>query len=161
MAIVWRAGTSPGAFLKGLTYEGLWKHWQKLGLKTVKRHIAIIPPKNVWRHLKAAFKDFNITEELLDDYVLLCLKPVYGLSEAPLAWQLFLHEFLRELGGIQSNFDDCYWYWPSKTPGKLPMSALTTHVDHLDTHGQQKWLDKTVEAIISKFGKLGRPTLPF
>ena len=150
-----------GAFLKGLTYEQLWKYLKKLGLKTVEREIAIVPPKNVWRHLKQLSSEFDIPEDELNDYVLLCLKPVYGLSEAPLAWQLFLHQCLRELGGIQSNFDECYWYWPKKTPGRLPSSALTTHVDDLGTHGKQRWLDETFEALVKKFGKLTRQTLPF
>ena len=49
-----------GAFLKGLTYQDLWRALRELGLNTVERMIAIIPPRNVWRHLKKLSKKFNI-----------------------------------------------------------------------------------------------------
>ena len=149
-----------GAFLKGLTYEALWKCLRELGLKVVERKIAIVPPRNVWRHLSAISKDFLIEESELDDYVLMCLKPVYGLSEAPLAWQLFLHKYLKELGGIQSHFDECYWYWPAKLPGQWPTSSLTTHVDDLAVQGKNDWLNRTYQKMLTKFGKLTRQTLP-
>ena len=150
-----------GAFLKGLTYEALWKCLRKLGLHTVERLVAITPPRNVWRHLKKLSKEFNISEDALDEFVLLCLKPVYGLSEAPLAWQLFLHQFLRELGGLQSLFDECFWFWPSEHEGTWPTAALTTHVDDLAARGKRSWLDWAYSKMLEKFGKLTRQSLPF
>ena len=150
-----------GAFLKGLTYEALWQCLRKLGLHTVERLVAIVPPRNVWRHLKALSKEFDIPEDLLDEFVLLCLKPVYGLSEAPLAWQLFLHQFLRDLGGIQSLFDECFWFWPSEHAGTWPTASLTTHVDDLAARGKRVWLDWAYSKMLGKFGKLTRQCLPF
>ncbi|OLQ14518.1 hypothetical protein AK812_SmicGene1358 [Symbiodinium microadriaticum] len=150
-----------GAFLKGLTYKELWKCLKELGLHTVERLIAIVPPHNVWRHLRKLSKKFAIPEDDLANWVLLCLKPVYGLSEAPLAWQLFLHKFLRELGGIQSHFDECFWYWAAPKPGRWPTSSLTTHVDDLAARGKRTWLDNTFELMVKKFGKLTRQKLPF
>ena len=150
-----------GAFLKGLTYKELWRALRELGLQTVERLIAIDPPRNVWRHLKRLGKRFNIPEEDLHLYVLLCLKPVYGLSEAPLAWQLFLHKFLRELGAQQSHFDENYWFWPDNTQGAWPRSSLTTHVDDLAVEGFKRWLDETFTLMVKKFGKLSRESLPF
>ena len=148
-----------GAFLKGLTYDALWKG--ELGLNTVERMIAIIPPLNVWRHLRKLSKKFAIPESELHLWALLCLKPVYGLSEAPLAWQLFLHKYLRELGGRQSHFDECYWYWPAPKPGAWPLSSITTHVDDLAVEGFKQWLDEVFQRMVKKFGKLTRQTLPF
>ena len=43
-----------GAFLKGLTYQELWKALKELGVQCVERMIAIVPPRNAWRHLKKA-----------------------------------------------------------------------------------------------------------
>ena len=103
----------------------------------------------------------DIPEHDWHRYVLLCLKPVYGLSEAPLAWQLFLHQFLRELGGIPSHFDECFYYWPAKKPGMWPTASLSTHVDDLAARGKRKWLDETYAKMLAKFGKLTRQTLPF
>ena len=150
-----------GAFLKGLTYKELWRALRELGLHTVERLIAVDPPRNVWRHLKKLGKRFNIPEEELHLYVHLCLKPVYGLSEAPLAWQLFLRKFLRELGALQSHFDENYWCWPSQAQAAWPRSSLTTHVDDLAVEGFRKWLDVTFERMVKKFGKLTRESLPF
>ena len=150
-----------GAFLKGLTYQDLWKHLRKLGLHTVERLVAIIPPMNVWRHLKKLSKVFDIPETDWHLYVLLCLKPVYGLSEAPLAWQLFLHQFLRGLGGIPSHFDECFYYWPAKQSGLWPVACISTHVDDLAVRGKRKWLNSTYAKMLEKFGKLTRQTLPF
>ena len=150
-----------GAFLKGLTYQDLWKHLKKLGLHTVERLVAITPPMNVWRHLKKLSKLFDIPEDRWHHYVLLCLKPVYGLSEAPLAWQLFLHQYLRELGGVPSHFDECFYYWPAKQPGQWPVASMSTHVDDLAVRGKRKWLDETYNKMLQKFGKLTRQELPF
>ena len=147
-----------GAFLKGLTYKELWRALRELGLQTVERLIAIDPPRNVWRHLRKLGKRFDIPENELHLYVLLCLKPVYGLSEAPLAWQLFLHKFLRELGAQQSHFDENYWYWPAKAQGAWPRS---THVDDLAVEGYKSWLNETFDQMVKKFGKLTRESLPF
>ena len=94
---------------------------------------------------------------------------MYGLlqplAEAPLAWMLFLHEVLREIGGQQSCFDECYWFWPSKakSDGSIPWpsAGLTTHVDDLAAHARQSWLDKTYAILLEKFGRLMRQQLPF
>ncbi|CAE7765903.1 RE2 [Symbiodinium sp. KB8] len=150
-----------GAFLKGLTYQELWKALKELGLQCVERLIAIVPPRNVWRHLRKLSKKFDIPEHRLHEYVLLCLKPVYGLSEAPLAWQLYLHKYLKQLGACQSHFDECYWWWPSPTHGDWPRSSVSTHVDDLAVEGYQKWLDEIFEKMMKKFGKLTRQRLPF
>ena len=150
-----------GAFLKGLTYERLWRELKELGLQSVERMIAIVPPMNVWRHLRKLSEDFQIPEEDTSLYVLLCLKPVYGLSEAPLAWQLYLHKYLKQLGGVQSHFDECYWFWPHAQPGRWPTASISTHVDDLAVEGAQQWLDATYQKMLSKFGKLSRQTLPF
>ena len=150
-----------GAFLKGLTYQELWKALKELGVQCVERMIAIIPPRNVWRHLKKLSPKFNIREEDIDKFVLLCLKPVYGLSEAPLAWQLYLHKYLKQLGGQQSHFDECFWYWPSPRHGQWPSSSISTHVDDLAVEGLPKWHNEVFDMMVKKFGKLSRQTLPF
>ncbi|CAE7665697.1 unnamed protein product [Symbiodinium sp. CCMP2592] len=110
-----------GAFLKGLTYQELWKALKELGLQSVERLIAI----------------------------------------APLAWQLYLHKFLKQLGASQSHSDECYWWWPSPTHGQWPKSSLSTHVDDLAVEGYQKWLDEVFDKMLAKFGKLTRQRLPF
>ena len=63
----------------------------------------------------------------LGDYVLLCLKPVYGLSDAPLAWQLCLHTHFESQKGQQSLMDENYFWWRDKHDRYS--SGVTTLVD--------------------------------
>ena len=78
--------------------------------------MSIRPPANVWRHLREltgpgtpdakSGKSINIQQVDTWWYVLECLKAMYGLNDAPLAWQLNLQEYLVRRGGIQSfHFD--------------------------------------------------------
>lgn len=92
-----------GAFLKGFDFKSIQKALQKMGLSAPTRQVVIYPPMNVWRHLARMSDMFNIPEHALHDYGLLCFKPVYGLNDAPLAWQLSLHTFLEELGATRSK----------------------------------------------------------
>lgn len=55
--------------------------------------------------------NFYVAEEDFGHFGLECLKPAYGLSDAPLAWQLCLHESLEESGGQQSALDEKRWHW--------------------------------------------------
>ena len=86
---------------------------------------------------------------------------MYGLSEAPLAWQLYLRKYLKQLGGQQSHFDECFWYWPNPRHGQWPSSNISTHVDDLAVEGVMKWLNEVFDMRIKKFGKLSRQTLTF
>ena len=86
----------------------------------------LIPPANCWRHLAHYDKQFMLAEEELGEYGLECLKPAYGLVDAPLAWQMSLHGTLRDSGGIQSLLDENMWFWKSN---QGLTAVLTTHVD--------------------------------
>ena len=153
-----------GAFLKGLNYKELYKTLRKLGINPIERKVIIAPPANVWRLLSQIDPNFEVPENELDQWLLECLKPVYGLSEAPLAWQLFLHAFIIELGGERSSFDENFYFWPCKTKSRTvawPEASMTTHVDDLGVEGEQEWLDQQYLAMQAKFGRLTRQTLPF
>ena len=98
-------------------------------MPTPKREVSIRPPDNVWRLLgKIKGSGINVSANESWWYVLECLKSMYGLNDAPIAWQLALHEHLvKERHGLQSAFDDCFFYWPD-APGSV--AALgTVHVD--------------------------------
>ena len=44
--------------------------------------------------------------------VLLLLKAMYGLVDAPLLWQLALTDFITKmLSGYKSKFDDNFFFW--------------------------------------------------
>ena len=93
-----------GAFLKGLDFHQIQQKLLKLGINSPARSVVILPPPNVWRHLAAASSDFSVQDS--SQWGLLCLKPVYGLNDAPLAWQLSLQEYLCEIKGSSSVMDE-------------------------------------------------------
>ncbi len=48
----------------------------------------VVPPANVWRHLRQIEgSNIHIAQLACIDFVLECLKAMYGLGDAPLAWQ--------------------------------------------------------------------------
>ena len=79
-----------------------------------------------------------IPDHQLTEYGLLCTKPVYGLNDAPLAWQLCLHGFIRETGGVPSHLDENTFTW--KKDGAL-VAMATTHVDDIALTAEPKWMD--------------------
>ena len=85
----------------------------------------------MWRHLGALDPEFAIPEWETDVYGLWCNKPVYGLNDAPVAWQLSLGVFLSNQRGCPSRLDDSFYFWKLENHKKqtFPLKALlTTHV---------------------------------
>ena len=118
-----------GAFLKGFSFEKVRKTLRQRGVISPERRVVVIPPPNVWRHLSSMDEIFYVTEEDFGYFGLECLKPAYGLNDAPLAWQLCLHESLEESGGQQSVLDENCWHW--KDAGGNLRAIITTHVDDI------------------------------
>ena len=78
--------------------------------------------------------DFKIEPHQVNSYGLLCVKPVYGLNDAPFAWQLSLHQHLQDLGGKPALMDENQWRWYSKEEkikDRRLEVLLTTHIDDL------------------------------
>ena len=115
-----------GAFLKGLSFDKVREILQSKGITTPVRRVAVMAPANVWRHLGNFSSSFCIDLSKTHEYVLFCLKPIYGLNDAPLAWQLCLHGHFEEQGGRASLLDENLFYW--KEGSKLK-AIVTTHVD--------------------------------
>ena len=149
-----------GAFLKGMDFEAVRKLLESKGIKSPKRKIAIVAPANVWRHLAAYDEKFKLEAHQIGSYVLICLKPVYGLSDAPLAWQLCLHGHFEAQGGRASHLDENLFYWAGP-PHFRTTSMVTTHVDDCGSAGKPEWLTKQYKLLLAKFGKVTRQKLPF
>ena len=149
-----------GAFLKGMNFEAVRKLLESKGIKSPKRKIAIVAPANVWRHLANFDPKFKLELHQLGSYVLICLKPVYGLSDAPLAWQLCLHGHFESEGGKASLMDENMFYWCGP-PDYRTTSIVTTHVDDCGSAGKPEWLTKQYNLLVTKFGKVTRQKLPF
>ena len=149
-----------GAFLKGMNFDAVRRLLEQKGIKSPKRKIAIVAPANVWRHLASFDKRFAVETARLGDFILICLKPVYGLSDAPLAWQLCLHGHFEEQGGKPSLMDENSFYW-CEPPSYRTTSMVTTHVDDCGAAGKPAWLKAQYELLVQKFGKVTRQQLPF
>ena len=86
---------------------------------------------------------------------------MYGLNDAPLAWQLCVFEFLiDDLCAHQGLFDECFFFWFSSTDGSLEAVA-TAHVDDNALGSSQYWLDDAYDAFVDRFDKVKRQHLPF
>ena len=86
---------------------------------------------------------------------------MYGLNDAPLAWQLCLHEFLRKLGGWPSLLDENLFIWKSPPPQNKLLALISTHVDDLGSTAKQQWLDIHYAKVKAEFGGVTREVLPF
>ena len=85
---------------------------------------------------------------------------MYGLNDAPLAWQLALADyFTTKRHGIQSVFDDCFFFWPA-SPGEIKALG-TSHVDDNGMGSDPEWLEKEYKAFSDQFGGATRHQLPF
>ena len=147
-----------GAFLKGLTFEKVRELLAFRGFTSPVPKVVIIAPAYVWRHLAKFDASFRVDFECLDEWALLCIKPVYGLNDAPLAWQLCLHGHWEEQGGVPSLLDENYFIWRFDDGDR---ASVTTHVDDCGAEGKRKWLDEQYNLLVKKFGKVTRQTLPF
>ena len=147
-----------GAFLKGLSFDKVREILQSKGITTPVQRVAVMAPANVWRHLGNFSSAFRIDLSKTHEYVLYCLKPVYGLNDAPLAWQLCLRGHFEEQGGRASLLDENLFYW--KEGDKLK-AIVTTHVDDCGAGAKHDWLTQQHKLLVEKFGKVTRQMLPF
>ena len=148
-----------GAFLKVLSFEQVRELLRAKGIRSPTRKVLIIAPANVWRHLAKFDARFTVHPDALGEWFPLCLKPIYGLKDAPLAWQLCLRGHWEEQGGIQSLMDENLFFW--KTDKGKVKALVSTHVDDCGAGSHNKWLKEQYELLVKKFGKVTRQTLPF
>ena len=148
-----------GAFLKGFSFAKVKEVLRKKGVSSPDRRVVIIPPANVWRHLASFDSSFAIGEGEQGLWGLECNKPAYGLNDAPLAWQLCLHESLESSGGVQSLLDENMWHW--KTSSGQLRALMTTHVDDIAVAGTDEFLDKEYKFLCERFGKISIQKPPF
>ena len=149
------------AFLKGYSFEAIRKALQKRGIQTPEKEVVVYPPANVWRHLAKFDPQFDIGEDNISNYGLLCLKPIYGLNDAPLAWQSVLQEYLLVEGATTSKMDENFYTWRQDGVHDSIYGVITCHVDNLAIAGEAKWIDGLYERMMKKFKKVTRQTMPF
>ena len=109
--------------------------------------------------LELAERYFYIPEDQYHLHGLICLKPTYGLSDAPLAWQLCLHEELESSGGHQSSLDENMWIF-KHTNGSIE-GVITTHVDDLAVCANRAFLNKQHKILSDRFGRITQQEPPF
>ena len=140
------------AFLKGLTFEKIRELLRAKGISAPLRKVAVIVPRNVWRHLARHDPSFQTPEDKIDEYVLICLKPIYGLNDAPLAWQLCLHQHFEASGAIASLLDENLFFWMKKKETGI-LAIATTHVDDVGAASKGPWLKEHYDMLRGNLAK--------
>ena len=149
------------AFLQGMSFDELHRRAKELNIEIKKkREIYFRPPANVWRHLKDLDRaKFNITLSEHYLYILILLKPMYGLVDAPFLWGLILSVFIRHtLGGTASFLDKEFYYWTAN--GHIE-AIFTAHEDDILAIASQRFLKWSRELVEKRFGDVKRQCLPF
>ena len=142
------------AFLQGFNFKHIEEACRALGIPvpTFTRKVYIVPPANVWFHLR--YLGFKNAPSM--NYALFCLellKAMYGLNDAPLLWQCCLRYFLKfHTRARCSLYDDNFYSW--YTSDKSLAGEATAHVDDANVAGRddlRKWLYKM---LTERFGTL-------
>ena len=148
------------AFLKGFSFKQLEIALRKKGIKTTRRRVYLSPPLNVWRHFRSLDCPYKVPVGAESLWLLELLKAMYGLNDAPLAWQLCLVDFLiSELCGRQSVFDENFFFWFDRN---YDLEAIATaHVDDNGVGARPQWLNYAYDKFEKRFGQVKRQRLPF
>ena len=152
------------AFLQGLTFKELRERSQQLGIEVREtRRVFLRPPRDVWRILaQLGGDDYAVSFEDIYYALLELLKPMYGLVDAPLLWQLALLLFISTvLGGTQSIMDDNYLYWVDTDRVSLIYLLFVIHVDDILAIGRRHYLDWAKAELETRFGALKCNQMPF
>ena len=140
------------AFLKGFSFKQMEEAFRKRGVKAPRRKVYLSPPDNVWehfRHMKGC--PYAVKQGTEHFWLLELLKAMYGLNDAPLAWQLCLIEFIiSTLVGKQSVFDECFFFWFDAQCNLLAIA--TAHVDDNGMGSTPDWLDESYGKFQRRFG---------
>ena len=154
------------AFLQGLESQILQRYARSLGYEYREdRDVFIEPPANVWRHFRKmpeAPPSWKQPDNQRGNFVLRCLRAMYGFADAPLMFQLALVDFLKQKGATPSHFDDNYLYWFDTINGKKVLVLLMTiHVDDLQLAGSTYYRTKLHTMLTQRFGTLKRQSIPY
>ena len=153
------------AFLQGFSFEMMTEALKKRGLKPVEnRQVLLEPPANVWRHFRNIKNcKWHVEDKDISEYLLRLIKAMYGLNDAPLAWQMCVSDFLSELNAKPSIFDENLhlWFQNYQHPYGTLVSMATVHVDDNGVAGPQHRLDFLADRFEKRFGKIQRQTVPF
>jgi len=145
-----------------------------MDIRGLQREAYICFSDNVWCHLRTAnMPNCPPVGSNLSQYCAQLLKPMYGLIDAPLLWQLCLRHFIvTTLHGRPSIYDDNFYSWRTndndnsnnnnnKPKHKPLVAVLTAHVDDTLACASQSTLDWLRKSLEDRFGEMKRQTLPF
>lgn len=90
-------------------------------------------------------------EGMEEGALLECVKAVYGLADAPLAWYQSFTRTLRELNCKQSKFDGCLYYAHSKHRPHHLIGVVAIHVDDMCLGGNEEFMREVVEPLKRKY----------
>ena len=81
------------------------------------------------------------------------VKPMYGLNDAPLAFEVAQEMFfINDLEGTRSGSGECFYFW---------LEAMnTSHIDDNGNAGSSEWLTAKFKNFSNGFGGTTRSKLP-
>ena len=149
------------AFLQGFDFTTMTRLLRNKGYDTVDRKVVLEPPANVWRHFRTLpGSKWKVEDKDISEYLLQLVKAMYGLNDAPLAWQLCGSEFfVQDLGATQSIHDENFYIWYDDQFN--PTMLGTVHVDDNGLAGPKGQLDRLHASFEARFGRIQRQCTPF
>ena len=134
------------AFAQGLQFEEIAN---LTGQRPREVQLALNPEDIPLVQSQAGFETFNPLTEVLN-----LKKAVYGLKDAPRAWELRLRQLLQGYGLRQSTADQRL-YLQHDAQGHL-LIACSTHVDDIKVTGHPECVDNLARHLSDHVGKLQR-----
>jgi len=147
------------AFLQGLRFTEIAKAARALGHEVkALRKVWLVPPRNVWRHLRNLSAELAINEYECDWYCLELLKAMYGLVDGPLMFQLALLTYLVEdCYMVKSLHDENYLYYAQQWE---LVAVIIIHVDDILLAARKEFLVWLIKRLKDRFGELKEKELP-
>ena len=90
-------------------------------------------------------------EGMEDGCLLECVKAVYGLADAPLAWYQSFSKTLKELKCKQSKLDGCLYYAYSEHRPHQLIGVVALHVDDMCLGGNDEFMTTVIEPLKRKY----------
>jgi hypothetical protein len=149
------------AFLQGLNFSEIVARAAELGHEVKEmRKVWLVPPANVWRHLRdLPNSGIKVEDGDITLFVLRLLKAMYGLVDGPLLFQLALLHFLcTQLRMTRSVHDDNYLFRSDEWSVE---AIFVIHVDDVLLCATKAFLSWAKSQIEKRFGKLKGSALPF
>lgn len=132
------------AFLKGMTFDQIAKQTGEV-LRSVQ--VELKEQDAITMRLVPGMEGFDPQKEVLN-----LVKPMWGLVDAPRAFQLELLKALAEEGLVATQFDAQCFIKPPTVKDNMVGILCTAHIDDIKGTGEQPLIDSLIACLKRYFG---------